>query len=60
MMAKVPPKPAQIMGNLDKPETGTEATLKFKVSEAFKVEFKTYAARHGKSMNRMLQEGFWP
>jgi predicted HicB family RNase H-like nuclease len=66
-MAKVPPKPSgkgmppepvNTLGNLDKPEAGNTGTMNFKVSETFKVEFKTYAAQHGKSMNRVLQEAF--
>jgi hypothetical protein len=28
------------------------------VPRAFKREFKTYAAQHGKSMSRLLQEAF--
>lgn len=66
-MAKVPPKPSgkgappepvNTLGNLDKPEAGNTATMNFKVSEAFKVEFKTYAAQQCKSMNRVLREAF--
>jgi hypothetical protein len=50
----VPPEPAYAPGHLNKPEAGNAATLNFKVSEAFKVEFKTYTAQQGKSMNRVL------
>jgi hypothetical protein len=66
-MARVPPKPSgkglppvpgQAVGDLDKTEPEAYATLNFKVTEAFKIEFKTYAAQHGKSMNRVLQEAF--
>ena len=54
----VPPEPENTVGNLDKPEVGNTATLNFKISEAFKVEFRTYIAPQGKSMNRVLQEAF--
>jgi hypothetical protein len=54
----VPPEPTYILDNLNKPEAGNAATLNFKVSEAFKVEFKTFTAKQGKSMNQVLQEAF--
>ncbi len=66
-MAKVPPRPSgkgtppdpfAVAGNLDTPERDGSATLNFKVSEAFKREFKTYAAMHGKPLNQLLQEAF--
>jgi hypothetical protein len=54
----VPPEPAYALGNLNKPDAANAATLNFKISEAFNVEFKTYVAQQGKSMNRVLQEAF--
>ena len=66
-MGKVPPRPSgkgappdpfTAPGNLDTPERDVSATLNFKVSEAFKREFKTYAAMHGKPLNMLLQDAF--
>ena len=67
MMAKVPPRPsgkgappepANIVGNLDKPEALMEATLNFKVNDAFKADFKPIAAQDGKHLYEVLQEAF--
>jgi hypothetical protein len=66
MMAKVPPPkgkgepplPEAVLGNLDNPEPESTVPLKFKVPEAFKREFKTYAAQQGRSMSRILMEAF--
>jgi hypothetical protein len=53
-----PPAPVSTVGNLDKPEPGGLKPLNFKVPDAFRREFKTYAAQQGKPMNRVLQEAF--
>jgi hypothetical protein len=66
-MAKVPPKPSgkglppqpgEISGNLEKSEPSKPSNLNFKVPEAFKIEFRVYAAQQGKSLNRVLQDAF--
>jgi hypothetical protein len=38
--------------------TGTLAPLNFRVSAAFRREFKTYAARHDLKLNELLRRGF--
>lgn len=56
---KGPPPPlARTIGNLDKPEPTNAQPLNFKVSLAFKKEFKTYAAQQGVSMSQLLQDAF--
>lgn len=37
---------------------GTLAPLNFRVSAAFRREFKTYAARHDLKLNELLRRGF--
>jgi len=53
-----PPQPGQTLGNLEPPGRVDLERLNFKVPRAFRREFKIYAAQHGKSMSRVLQEAF--
>jgi hypothetical protein len=40
------------------PESDKDKTLNFKVTDAFKREFKGFAATQGLSMTALLKEGF--
>jgi hypothetical protein len=54
-----PPPATKVVGNLDKPEsTAAPAPLNFKVPQAFRREFKIYAAQRGKKLNELLYEAF--
>ena len=65
-MAKVPPPagkgepPSQgnTMGNLDKPVQDQLVPLNFKVPDAFRRDFKIFAAQHGMDMVEVMQEAF--
>lgn len=63
-----PPPPDRVLGNLEKPELAVVqqvkaepkelAPLNFKVSAAFKRDFKVFAAQNGLSLVALLKEGF--
>ena len=65
-MAKVPPParkgepPAmqEILGNLDTPQSEELVPLNFKVSEAFRREYKIFAAQRDMNMVDLLHESF--
>jgi hypothetical protein len=66
-MAKVPPKPSgkgmppqpqETLGNLDKSEGPENTPLNFKVSEAFRIEFCTYAAQRNARLKQILYKAF--
>ena len=66
MMAKVPPPrgkgepppPSTTLGNLDKSDGPEKTPLNFKVSEAFKIEFCTYAAQRNERLKQVLYNAF--
>ena len=53
-----PPPETRASANLKKPADGVLAPLNFKVAGDFKIEYKTFAASHGMTMNRLLEESF--
>lgn len=65
-MAKVPPlarkgePPAmqETLGNLDTPQSEELVPLNFKVPEAFRREYKIFAAQRGANMVDLLHESF--
>jgi len=66
MMAKIPPParkgdpPAmqETLGNLDTPRAGILVPLNFKVPDAFRREYKIFAAQHRMNMVDALLESF--
>jgi hypothetical protein len=50
--------PAEILARRDGSEPATLAPLNFKVTKAFRREFKTYASQHDMKMVELLREGF--
>lgn len=53
-----PPPESRASANLSKPADGVLMPLNFKVAGDFKIEYKTFAASHGITMNRLLEESF--
>jgi len=58
-----PPMPAEApraasQSPAERGDSGTLAPLNFRVSAAFRREFKTYAARHDLKLNELLRRGF--
>lgn len=61
-MAKTPngskrSSPQRVSIHASAPSSGS-APLNFKVPLDFRLEFKTYAARHNKKLNQLLYESF--
>ena len=55
----IPPEPrAASQSPAERGGSGTLAPLNFRVSAAFRREFKTYAARHDLKLNELLRRGF--
>jgi hypothetical protein len=54
-----PPPSTQAAANLERPEPTAFANLNFKVPNAFKTEFKIYAALRGESQLAILKEAFY-
>jgi hypothetical protein len=50
--------PAETMAHGNKFESATLAPLNFKVTKAFRREFKTYASQHDMKMVELLHAGF--
>ena len=50
--------PAETTAHRDDSEPATLAPLNFKVTKAFRREFKTYASQHDMKMIELLHEGF--
>jgi len=50
--------PTASIANRDDSESAMLAPLNFKVTKAFRREFKTYASQHDMKMIELLHEGF--
>jgi hypothetical protein len=53
-----PPPESRASANLSKPADGVLMPLNFKVASDFKIEYKTFAASHGMTMNKLLEASF--
>ena len=53
-----PPPETRPSANLNKPADGVLVPLNFKVAGDFKIEYKTFAASHGMTMQKLLEESF--
>ena len=53
-----PPSASATVGNLNKAEPRESVPLNFKVPRQFRRDFKTWAAQHDMTLNRLLQESF--
>ena len=51
-------RPTVSIAHRDDSESATLAPLNFKVTKAFRREFKTYASQHDMKMIELLHEGF--
>ena len=57
-MAKAQVRAEQSDTQRGEASTSSSAPLNFKVPLDFRLEFKTYAARHNKKLNQLLYEAF--
>lgn len=53
-----PPAMQETFGNLDAPQAEELVPLNFKVPDAFRREYKIFAAQHGMTMVDALHESF--